>query len=108
MTYRIPSGLPVGQVAICRSVPFTTEACGSLTITAADGAMVQPVPVVEGLTELEAITRLRDMGFVVSVERRGLDVGDPGDGRVLAQEPVSLTELEVGSTVQIVVGQVVE
>lgn len=81
------------------------EKGGAVTIRVSAGPAPVSVPVVEGLTEGEAVNTLRGLGFVVDVERQEVTPGDPNDGRVIAQSPPAATQLPKGSTVNITVGQ---
>lgn len=98
--------IPAGEViSISPSQGELVERGGAVTIRVSAGPAPVSVPVVEGLTEGEAVNTLRRLGFVVAVEREEVQPGSPDDGRVIAQSPAAATELDRGATVNITVGQ---
>ena len=112
ITYTIPADAPIGEVALCRSADFTLDGCGRLIVLAPsdsqEAAASVSVPVVEGLTEGEAVSVLRDLGLIVGVDRVEVQAGDPGGGRVVTQSPVGATEVDPGSEVRITIGQSID
>ena len=63
------------------------------------------VPMVEGLLEEEAVHSLESVGLEVNVRYEPLPMFSPNDGRVIDQSPVANLEIDLGTTVTIVVGQ---
>ncbi len=106
-SYVVPAGLGQRTVAICRSAQFDEAACGPLEIViAADGEDAGvSVPVVEGLTEGEAVSTIRLLGLVAVIERVEVEEGDTDDGRVMFQRPAAATSVTEGDEVRITVGQ---
>lgn len=98
--------VPAGQViSITPGQGELVEEGGAVTLRVSAGPAPITVPVVDGLTEGAAVNRLRNLGFVVQVERQEVTAGDPSDGRVTAQSPAAGSELDRGDTVTITVGQ---
>lgn len=98
--------IPEGQViSIEPGQGELVERGGAITIRVSAGAAPVTVPVVDGLTEGEAVNTLRGLGFVVTVERQEVSPGSPNDGRVISQSPQAATQLDRGSTVSITVGR---
>lgn len=109
LSFLISDDVATGVVSICRSVEFSDAACGQLIVVdagATPGASIE-MPVVEGLTEFDAIVTLRALDLTVSVERREVDARSNVDGRVVSQAPVAATSVAAGETVTIIVGQAV-
>ncbi|MGB3736213.1 MAG: PASTA domain-containing protein, partial [Ilumatobacter sp.] len=86
------------------SVP-ATDVEGGVDTAVSDADDTVAVPVVEGLTEGQAVQTLRSLDFVVSVERTEVMPGDPNDGRVVSQDPLAATVLSTGDEIKIVIGQ---
>ncbi|MFK7916920.1 MAG: Stk1 family PASTA domain-containing Ser/Thr kinase [Ilumatobacter sp.] len=98
--------IPEGQViSIVPGQGELVERGGEVTVRVSAGAAPVAVPVIEGLTEGEAVNTLRGLGFIVTVERSEVDPGSPNDGRVISQSPSAATQLDRGSTVSITVGR---
>jgi serine/threonine-protein kinase len=83
------------------------DAGDRVTITVSEGAEKVTVPDVQGLTEKEALRALGGAGLKGAVRDRDTDVEEE-DGTVLVQRPGNGAELDSGSTVELVVGRLVE
>lgn len=106
-SFTIPVDIPSGGVSICRTVDFSDAACGQLIIADPnrdDGASIT-MPIVEGLTEYDAITTLRALDLTVSVGRVELEPGNPSDGRIVAQSPTAAMVVATDDVVTITVGK---
>ena len=81
------------------------EAGSTVTIEVSSGPAPVAVPNVEGLTQNDATSRLRNAGFDVAVQFQDVSSGSPSEGLVISQNPAAGTNSEQGATVTIVVGR---
>ena len=75
-----------------------------LQVLVSSGPPTAAVPPVVNLTQEGAERQLQSAGFVVSANSTELKPGDPGIGRVVAQDPAAGEMLALGQTVTITVG----
>jgi len=99
---RTTSDAPEGRVIRQDPQPDTKAEKGSeITLTVSDGPGTKPVPDVVGQTRKKAIKELEDAGFKVDERRETSDT--VRENRVISTAPDAATEIDVGSTVTIVV-----
>jgi beta-lactam-binding protein with PASTA domain len=99
---RVRNSRPEGEVIAQDPEPGTELEVGSeVTITVSDGPGLTGVPNVEGVPRKEARKRLTDAGFKVRERREASDAIQ--EGRVIETVPAVGSQVEVGSTVTIVV-----
>ena len=102
-TNQVDSGGTPGTVTNCSPSPGTTVSKGS-TVTLTYVGSLTTVPNVVGLSQSAAQSQLGAKGFTVNVAQQP-STGNPGV--VLSQNPAGGTQQQRGSTVTIVVAQVV-
>jgi eukaryotic-like serine/threonine-protein kinase len=99
---RVRNERPDGEVIAQDPAPTTRLEQGEeVTLTVSDGPGLTGVPNVEGLTRKEARERLVDANFKVRERREPSD--EVEKGRVIEAQPAVGTQVEVGSTVTLVV-----
>jgi serine/threonine-protein kinase len=98
--------VPIGQVVRTEPPAHSELAPGStLLIVVSSGLPLVPVPPVEGMRESTAVLALESIDLAVNVRYEPLPAFSPNDGRVISQSPVADLEIDLGTTVTIVVGQ---
>jgi eukaryotic-like serine/threonine-protein kinase len=101
----VDSDRPKGEV-VDQSPSGQAQKGSTITLSVSKGPKLSTVPDVTSQDEGSARSSLEQAGFVVQVQRQ--DVTDPGlEGIVLSQRPTGNTQAKQGSTVTIVVGQLV-
>ncbi|HEX8208527.1 MAG TPA: Stk1 family PASTA domain-containing Ser/Thr kinase [Solirubrobacteraceae bacterium] len=102
VTSRVRNDRPSGEVIAQNPLPTTKlEEGEKVTLTVSDGPGLTGVPGVEGLSRKEARERLVDARFKVRERREASD--DVAEGKVIETVPGAGAQVEVGSTVTIVV-----
>lgn len=96
---------PAGQVLEQDPDPGSRVEVGSVvTLTVSSGVELVVVPDLVGAERPDAVTALRSLGLVVSVTEQAVDDSTQSNV-VLQQTPAGGSEVERGSTVQLVVGR---
>ena len=99
---RVRDDAPQGEVIAQDPEPDTELEVGEkVTLTVSDGPGLKGVPSVDGLPRKQARARLVDAGFKVRERREPSDAVQ--EGRVIESTPVAGTQVEVGSTVTLLV-----
>ncbi len=102
VTERVRDERPVDEVIAQDPAPGTELDVGEeVAITVSDGPGLTSLPAVEGLRRRDARKRLTEAGFRVRERREPSDDVEPG--RVVETSPAAGAQVEVGSTVTLVV-----
>jgi serine/threonine-protein kinase len=102
VTERVRDERPVDEVIAQDPAPGTELDVGEeVAITVSDGPGLTSLPAVEGLRRRDARKRLTEAGFKVRERREPSDDVEPG--RVVETSPAAGAQVEVGSTVTLVI-----
>jgi serine/threonine-protein kinase len=97
--------VPEGQVIRTEPPARSALAPGSVVqIVVSAGIPMVVVPPVVSLLEASAVSALEAAGFEVNVLYETLPTNSPNSGRVISQSPMADAEIELGSSVAVVVG----
>ena len=97
--------VPEGQVIRTEPPARSALAPGSVVqIVVSAGIPMVVVPPVVSLLEASAVSALEAAGFEVNVLYETLPTNSPNSGRVISQSPMADVEIELGSSVAVVVG----
>jgi serine/threonine-protein kinase len=103
---QVDSVVEVGRVIGTNPAPNTLVDRGStITLFVSSGPGQVRVPPLVGLTEGQARNKLDELGLGVNATFRELPPGDPRDGTVLEQSIKAAAIVDVGTVIDIVIGQ---
>ncbi len=98
--------VPAGTVIRTDPAPDTTLDKGStVALIISSGPTKVAVPLLNGITETQAIERLTERGLLASISYEDVPFGSPNDKRVLQQEPQATQLVDSSSTVTLVIGR---